>query len=84
MPSGKLPDLPGSTEDDLKSNQFHPFFRKTPKEFWEAAEISHTELKEPVKCEHYFEYTEGGVECKKCHFGLLGSIKLIEGKIKGN
>ena len=76
MPEGKLPDLPGSTDADLKSNQFHPFFKKTAREIWEGAEINHTEVTEHKKCDHFFIYMTNGVECRKCHIGYEGVLQI--------
>jgi hypothetical protein len=77
----KLPDLPGSTEQDLKMNPFHPFFKKTPRQFWEEADIEHPVLSKETKCEHIFEKNSVGVECKKCHMGLKGEMDVIDGKL---
>lgn len=82
--AGKLPDLPGSTEEDFRRNEFHPFFKKTTRDIWQDAEINHTQMREVPKCEHYFEYSKEGIECKKCHFGLIGGIAIENGKIKGS
>lgn len=77
----KLPDLPGSSDDALRKNEFHQFFRKTPRDFWQEAEISHTEVKELPKCNHYFQYAKRGVECKNCHMGLMGHLDIKKGKL---
>lgn len=77
----KLPDLPGSTEADLKQNSFHPFFKKTTRQIWEEASIENKKIEEQPPCDHYFEYVTGGVECKKCHMGLMGHIDLKGGKL---
>lgn len=84
MPEGKLPDLPGSADQDLRENKYHPFFRKTTREFWDAAEINHTEMKKPEKCDHYFEFVKDGVECTKCHSGFTGNLRIKDGKLVFN
>jgi len=78
----KLPDLPGSTEEALRNNQFHPFFKKTPREVWAAAEIEHHTMKKDVtKCDHSFRYVRGGVQCQKCFMGLEGELDIKAGKL---
>ncbi len=81
MAERKLPNLPGSAEEDLKRNRYNSFFRKTSREFWKEAEIEHTELENLKDCDHYFFYTKSGVECKKCRMGLNGTLKIRKGKI---
>ena len=40
-------------------------------EYWEGADVHKVELKEPKKCEHYFEQRTGlEVECKHCRAGF--------------
>lgn len=78
----KLPDLPGTTEEDLKQNRYHSYFKKTVKEFWEEAEIDHPPKTEEKKlCDHYFTYVKGGVECQKCRMGLMGHLDIKKGKL---
>jgi len=77
-----LPDLPGSTEEALRNNQLHPFFRKTPREVWVSAEIENHAIKKNVeRCEHFFRYVKGGVECSKCFMGLEGQLDIKGGKL---
>lgn len=76
-----LPDLPGSTEEDLRKNSYHPFFKKTAKEVWAEAEIHHTSIEEHQPCDHLFFFVENGVECKRCHIGYEGIIALKDGKL---
>lgn len=76
-----LPDLPGSTEQDLKQNVFHPVFKKTPREVWENAEIEHHRLQKKEPCDHFFRYVKNGVECTKCHMGLEGHLEIKKGKL---
>lgn len=68
----RLPPLPPSDDKSLSDNRFDSFYEKTPKSFWEGNEIHHTVVEKPKKCEHYFEYTQDGVVCVKCHAGLIG------------
>lgn len=77
----KLPDLPGSTEQDLRQNVFNPFFKKTPREVWEGAEIEHHVLQKKEQCDHFFRYVKGGVECIKCWMGLEGRLDIKGGKL---
>jgi hypothetical protein len=77
-----LPNLPGSTEEDLRNNQFNPFFKKTPKDVWSHAEVEHHQLKKDVeKCDHFFRYVKNGVECEKCRMGLEGHLEIKGGKL---
>jgi len=78
---GKLPDLPGSTDEDLSKNEYHPFFKKTPRDFWLSAEINHSRLNKIKKCDHKFRYVKGGVECEKCFMGLTGDLMIRKGKL---
>ncbi len=78
----KLPNLPGSTDEDLKRNEYHGFFKKTTRQVWEEAEINHYTIEEHPKCIHYFLYTEDGVTCKKCHMGLIGKeLTIRDGRL---
>jgi len=77
----KLPNLPGSTEQDLRANAFHPFFKKTPREVWREAEIEHHTVTKPEPCDHEFKYVKHGVECIKCHMGLEGHLDIKKGKL---
>jgi hypothetical protein len=74
-----LPPLPGSTEDDFKNNRRDPFYGKTPKEVWVAAQIEHPPVVRKDKCPHRFRYTKEGVECEMCNMGLLGKGLTIRG-----
>ena len=71
MAEGKLPDLPGSTDEDLSKNEYHPF----------SAEINHSRLNKIKKCDHKFRYVKGGVECEKCFMGLTGDLMIRKGKL---
>ena len=78
----KLPPLPGSMPEDLKRNEFHPFYKKTPKEVWIAAEIEHPKITDKGKCIHNFQFTKDGVRCDWCHMGLIGEgFDIQEGKL---
>lgn len=81
MDDKRLPDLPGSSDEDLKKNEYHSFFKKTPRDVWLEAEIGHTEIPEHKQCDHYFQYVKGGVECKGCHMGLMGHLDIKKGKL---
>ena len=77
----KLPDLPGSTDEDLRRNPYHGFYKKKARDVWDQAVIQHPEVGEVKKCDHVFEYSKDGVECKKCHMGLIGQLNIIDGKL---
>ena len=81
MAERTLPNLPGSTAEDLKRNEFHPFFRKTAKEVWAQASIEQIVLKPKPPCDHYFRYVKNGVLCNKCFMGLQGHIDIKKGKL---
>lgn len=82
MTDKKLPDLPGSTDLDLKENPYHGFFKKTPRQVWEEAEIHQKKIEEQKKCSHYFHAVAGGYECKNCHIGFTGAgIDIKDGKL---
>lgn len=81
MDSRKLPDLPGSLEKDLAKNEYHSFYKKTTKQVWEAADISHPEVAPHNQCDHNFRYVKGGVECQKCFMGLMGHLDIKGGKL---
>lgn len=76
-----LPPLPGSTDEDLRRNQYDSFFRKTPRQFWEEAQIEHCVLQEKPRCDHAFSPDGSGVWCSKCGMGLQGSFDIKEGKL---
>jgi hypothetical protein len=54
---------------------------KKPKETnveWKTTPLSDFPVK---KCDHYFEFVEGGeCKCRKCGFGLIGVIDVVDGK----
>jgi hypothetical protein len=77
-----LPPLPGSDDKTLKENKFDPFYKKTPRDFWEGNVINHTEVEEKEKCGHFFEYSTDGVKCTLCHIGLIGKeLQIKDGHV---
>ena len=76
-----LPPLPGSDVESIRKDSYDRFYKKRPSEVWmgftEQKKISQT-----PKCEHFFEETKEGVQCKMCHFGLIGKeLKVRKGKV---
>jgi hypothetical protein len=77
----KLPPLPGSDEESMRRNSYDSFYKKRPGDIWQGR-LDHTELGEPTKCEHFFEETAEGVQCKKCFMGLVGkTLKIKDGHV---
>ena len=69
-----LPPLPPSDPKSLR-------FNKKARDFWGRSEINYIEPKEPKICNHFFEATQDGVQCNKCHFGLFGHFELKDGNL---
>ncbi len=77
----RLPSLPGSDVNNLRKDTYDHFYKKRPSEIWQG-KIDRTEVKEPNQCEHFFEKNDTGVECKKCHMGLIGEeLTVIDGHV---
>lgn len=70
----KLPALPGSDQKTLETNGF-------ARDFWKGNQVTRIEDKEMEKCTHEFKSVQGGAECQKCHFGLLGQFEVRSGKL---
>lgn len=81
MVNSFLPPLPASDADSLDRNKYDGFYKVKSRDFWGDNVIERIEEKPNVKCTHEFMYTEGGAECKKCHFGLLGPLEIQNGKL---
>jgi hypothetical protein len=76
-----LPPLPGSDEETLRRNSYDSFYKKRPSDLW-VGKVNQTYLEEPKPCDHFFVRTQNGVECKKCHMGLIGNeLKVTDGHI---
>lgn len=67
-----LPPLLGSDDQTLREDRYDSFYKKRPSEIW-TGKIERVELKEPIRCEHYFISEERGVRCKKCLAGFSGA-----------
>ena len=77
----KLPPLPPSDEASLEKNHYDAYYRVNSRNFWKDAEINRIP-DEPVKtCDHEFQRTRTGVECRKCHFGLIGALEVRDGHL---
>lgn len=66
MAQAPLPPLPPSDGESMYRNS-------KARAFWDGAEIISIPDKPAPKCSHEFINNEGGIRCKKCAFGLLGS-----------
>lgn len=76
-----LPPLLGSDEETLRRDSYDHFYKKRPSDVW-TGKIERIEEKDPLKCEHVFRETPDGVECNKCHMGLLGKeLKVKDGHV---
>ncbi len=77
----ELPPLPGSDEESLKRDSYDHFYKKRPSDIW-TGRIERKKIEESPKCRHFFKETQEGVQCEKCHFGLLGKdLKVIKGHV---
>lgn len=76
-----LPPLPGSDEKSIAWNQRDSFYDVRAREFWGENQIVRETIKDYEKCNHYFIHKGSEVECKKCHYGLLGNFKIQDGKL---
>ena len=70
--NNKLPPLPPSDSESLSKNTFDPYFRIGARDFWKGNHVEQIILKESKECDHRFQYTVDGVECKKCRIGWVG------------
>ena len=70
-----LPPLPPSDFDSMRVNH-------GARDFWGYNEVIQIEDKPMKKCEHKFKMTPTGVECSKCHFGLIAkTLEVRDGKL---
>ena len=76
-----LPPLPASDEKSISANRFDSFYKVRTRDFWGANEIYSEPIKPFEDCDHKFISKPGGVECKKCSFGLLGVFEIRKGKL---
>ena len=76
-----LPPLPGSDERSIAWNQKDSFYDVRARDFWGQNQIIREAIKDYEKCNHYFIHKGPEVECKKCHYGLLGNFKIQDGKL---
>lgn len=76
-----LPPMPGSDEGTLKRNQYDGFYKKRARDFWGDNSITQIPDEPAPICDHYFEANKNGARCRKCHFGLLGSLQIKKGKL---
>lgn len=70
----KLPPLPPSDIGSLERD-------KGAREFWKNNQIIREEEKPFKKCDHEFKVVPNGVQCVKCHFGLMGPLEVKDGKL---
>lgn len=76
-----LPPLPAWDEESLARNKYDSQFMKGSRDFWKGNTLERIEQKEQNQCEHFFRYTDSGVECEKCHIGWIGKeFEVRDGK----
>ena len=76
-----LPPLPGSDEKSISWNVRDSFYDVRARDFWGKNNIVREVIKDYEKCNHYFVRQGPSVECKKCHFGLVGYFEIQDGKL---
>lgn len=79
-----LPALPPSDETSLEKNAYHSFYQVGAKDFWGKSDINSEEVKPFNKCKHDLTNTETGIECKICHVGWEGSLRVQGEKLYVN
>lgn len=81
----ELPPVPTSDAASFQWNRKDSFYDVSPKEFWGDNKVTQNEVEEFKKCEHYFEYAQETVKCKKCSFGMNNSsnpiLEIQDGKL---
>lgn len=78
--AGILPPLPPSDQEALDKNKFDGFYQVKARDFWRDAEINRMDDTPMKKCTHEFKTATDGVECEKCHFGLVANNIEIRNK----
>jgi len=76
-----LPALPGSDDTSLNRNMFSGYYGVRARDFWGPNAITQEVVKPLERCDHRFVGAEGGAQCSKCHFGLLGQFEISNGKL---
>ena len=76
-----LPPLPPSDNNSMQSNYFDGYYKRSARSFWDDNEVSHNEVKQDMKCDHKFIRKGSETVCEKCHFGLIGSVEIRDGKL---
>ncbi len=82
MDDRTLPPLPPSDIESISKNVYDPLNKVRAGDFWKDAEIVPLNNKPMEKCNHEFKYTNDGVICTKCNFGLMGhDLEIRSGKL---
>lgn len=76
-----LPPMPPSDEQSLAWNKRDSFYDVRSRDFWGKNVLNRETIKDYEKCNHYFINKGTEVECNKCHFGLIGSFEIQNGKL---
>jgi len=82
----QLPPMPPSDLGSLERNHYDSFYKISSRSFWKDNEVIRIKDEPIKKCHHKFEMIPTGVKCSKCHFGLIGPLKVRDGRLfyKGN
>ena len=78
--AGILPPLPPSDMESIGKNTYDGNNQTRAASFWGENSIIRIEDKPMEKCNHEFEYSDNGVKCKKCNFGLIANTLEIRDK----
>jgi len=77
-----LPPLPKSDPQSLRWNSKDHFYKTKSGDFWDKNELIREEIEPHQDCDHNFKHTSKGVQCQKCHFGLVGKdLEIRKGKL---
>lgn len=77
-----LPPMPASDEKSLQWNKSDHYYQQKSADFWSGNEVSYVGPEDNIQvCGHYFVSEPGGVKCRKCGTGFIGSFEIKEGKL---
>ena len=78
MPNTILPPMPPSDMESIERNKYDGFYKVKSRDFWGDNEVNRIEEQPMKKCIHEFFMAVEGPQCKKCGFGLIGSMLTIQ------
>lgn len=79
-----LPPLPRSDRGAFEKHTFDYYYKRSSRGFWGDNEVTHIEDGPMTRCDHEFTRKGPEVQCTKCHFGLIGSFGVQNGKLLHN